>query len=274
MRLRVTHETAYRYERPATRAIQILRLTPRGFDTQFVVSSRIEVDADCRLDNSVDPFGNRVSSFTVEGPIEALTITAYSEFETQDSHGVVRGQAERMPAEVYLRHTSLTTADAAIRDVARESSAEAKGDAIDTCHGIMRRLREHMRFEVNLTDTGTTAGDAFAMGHGVCQDFSHIFIAAARYLGMPARYVGGYLFDPDKPDAHEAGHAWAEALIPDLGWVSFDPANGVSATDRYLRVAIGLDYLGAAPVRGMRYGGGGEQLEVNVFVHEAGRKAV
>ena len=272
MRLRVTHETAYRYEEPATRAIQILRLTPRGFDTQFVIGSRIEVDVDCRLDNSVDPFGNKVSTFTVEGPLEALTITAFSEFETQDSHGVVQGQPERMPPDVYLRDTDLTLTDRAIRTVGEEAAAEAKGDAIDTCHGIMRRLREHMRFEVNLTDTGTTARDAFAMGHGVCQDFSHIFIGAARHIGIPARYVSGYLFDPDKPDAQEAGHAWAEALIPNLGWVSFDPANGVSATDRYLRVAVGLDYLGAAPVRGTRYGGAGESLSVRILVHEAGRK--
>ena len=122
-------------------------------------------------------------------------------------------------------------------------------------------------------------------GHGVCQDFAHVFIAAARHLGHPARYVGGYLFQPalshwqsqgsagqtQSTDAQDAGHAWAEALVPHLGWVGFDPANGISPTDAYVRVAVGLDYLGAAPVRGTRYGGGGESLAVKVIVHDASR---
>ena len=94
----------------------------------------------------------------------------------------------------------------------------------------------------------------------MCQDLSHIFIAAARSLGIPARYVGGYFHRNDGVIEQDAGHAWAEAFVPDLGWVAFDTANGISATDAHVRVAVGLDYLGAAPVRGMRYGGGGETL--------------
>ena len=122
----------------------------------------------------------------------------------------------------------------------------------------MGAIRDRLRFDVNATDTGTSAIDAFSHGHGVCQDFAHVFIAAARHLGIPARYVGGYLYRADRPDGQEAGHAWAEALVDDLGWVGFDPANDISPTEAYVRVAMGLDYLGAAPVRGTRYGGAGE----------------
>jgi transglutaminase-like putative cysteine protease len=267
MRLRILHETAYRYASPATRAIPILRLTPRGHDGQFVVNWRIEVDRDCRLTATTDPFGNRVHSFTVEGPLDGLTITAEGEVETQDMSGIVRDQVERLPAQVFLRETSLTASDAEIRALAETAASESGPEALNAFHGIMRGIRERMRFEVNATDTGTSASQAFAHGHGVCQDFAHVFIAAARHLGYPARYVGGYLY---QPGTQEAGHAWAEALVESLGWVGFDPANGISPTDAYVRVAVGLDYLGASPVRGTRYGGSGESLAVKVLVNQAG----
>ncbi len=118
-------------------------------------------------------------------------------------------------------------------------------------HAIMDGIRERMRFEIDATDTGTSAVEAFALGHGVCQDFAHVFIAAARHLGIPARYVGGYMLRFD--DHERAGRRPRLGGGPDrrLGWVGFDPANGICPTDAYVRVAVGLDYLGAAPVRGI-----------------------
>ncbi len=289
MRLRILHQTAYSYATPASRAIQILRLTPRGHDGQFVVHWRIDVDRDCRLQSSTDPFGNRVHSFTVEGPLDGLVITAEGDVETQDMTGIVRDQIERLPAGIFLRDTPLTTGDAAIHALANDVAAGTGPNPLDFFHALMLAIRERMRFDVNATDSGTSAVEAFAHGHGVCQDFAHVFIAAARHLGHPARYVGGYLFQPalqqqqsqtaggqrqslQPANAQDAGHAWAEALVPDLGWVGFDPANGVSPTDAYVRVAVGLDYLGAAPVRGTRYGGSGEELSVKVVVQDASRR--
>lgn len=271
MRLRITHETRYTYATPATRAIETLRLTPRGHDGQFVIDWRIDVDKDCRLEQAVDAFGNTVHMFTAEGPLDGLTITAEGRVETTDTHGIISGQVERFPPVVFLRDTSLTTTDAALRDFARDVTAANTGGKLDLMHGIMDGIRSRLRFEVDATDTGTSAAEAFAFGHGVCQDFAHIFIAVARHLGVPARYAGGYLRRTDR-DHQGAGHAWAEALIDDLGWVGFDPANGISPTEAYVRVAVGLDYLGAAPIRGVRYGGSGEKLEVRVVVEElAGR---
>ena len=121
-----------------------------------------------------------------------------------------------------------------------------------------------IQFDTDPTHATTTAAEAFALKRGVCQDLTHIFIAAARSLGDPARYVGGYFRRDDGVTEQDAGHAWAEAFVPDLGWVAFDPANGICATDAHMRVAVGLDYLGAAPVRGTRYGGAGETLAVGV----------
>lgn len=270
MRLRIRHETAYAYATPARRAIEVLRLTPRGHDGQFVVDWRIDIDHDCRLDAATDAFGNVVHSFTLEGPIEALTIVAEGRVETSDTSGLVTGQVERFPPVVFLRDTPLTASDAAIRDFARDVAGRTT-DQIRLLHAIMAGIRGHLRFEIDATDTGTSAVEAFALGHGVCQDFAHIFIAAARHLGIPARYVSGYMRRVDGKNDQSAGHAWAEALVPDLGWIGFDPANGISPTEAYVRLAVGLDYLGAAPIRGVRFGGTGETLSVRVVVEDAGR---
>ena len=113
----------------------------------------------------------------------------------------------------------------------------------------------------------TTAAEAFASRRGVCQDHAHILIAAVRRLGIPARYVSGYLWTGNAGEALSAGHAWAECRVEGLGWVSFDPANGICATDAYVRVAAGFDYATACPVRGVRTGGGAERMttEVRLF---------
>ena len=266
MRLRIRHETAYTYETPATRAIQILRLTPRGHDGQFVVNWRIDVDHDCKLDVSTDPFGNRVHSFTVEGPLEGLVIVAEGEIETSDTNGVITGQVERFPPTVFLRDTPLTKADATIRNLADETAKHAGNDRLTLLHDLMASIRKQLQFETVGTDTATSASDALRLGHGVCQDFSHVFVAAARHLGIPARYVGGYMYRIDEKNQQDAGHAWAEALIDDLGWVGFDPTNGICPTDAHIRVAVGLDYLGASPVRGTRFGGNNEKLDVKVSI--------
>ncbi len=265
------HETAYRYATPAARAIQNLKLTPRSYDGQFVVSWRIDVDRDCRLETLADPFGNIGYSFTADGPLDGLTITAGGEVETQDTQGIVRGQVEPLPSEVFLRDTPLTAADAAIRDLTHAAKADSDGTVLGFLHALMDATHARMRYDTDATDTGTTAVQALAAGSGVCQDFAHVFIAGARHIGVPARYVSGYLYRPDRPEGAASGHAWAEALVEGLGWIGFDPAHATCPKESYVRLAVGLDYLGAAPVRGFRYGGSGESLAVRVLVTPTGR---
>jgi len=134
----------------------------------------------------------------------------------------------------------------------------------------MVQINEHMTFDEDPTNSGTSAIEAFGLKRGVCQDYAHIFIACARSAGIPARFVAGHFLRSDGMVNQQAGHAWAEAFVLDLGWIGFDPANGICTTDAHARVAIGLDYLGAAPVRGTRYGGGTETLSVAVKVDQAG----
>ncbi len=139
-------------------------------------------------------------------------------------------------------------------------------------HALLARVHADIAFDTDPTHSATTAAQAFALRRGVCQDLTHIFIAAARTLGVPARYIGGYFHRADGVVQQEAGHAWAEAHIDGLGWVAFDPANCLCATEAHIRVAAGLDYLGAAPIRGMRYGGNSEALYVVVRVDQASRQ--
>jgi transglutaminase-like putative cysteine protease len=271
MRLSISHRTTYQYVPPATRVIQVLRLTPRNHDGQYVVNWRIDVSADCRLDQHEDAFGNITHAFAADGPLPELSLLVEGEIETRDAQGIVRDAVERFPPSMFLRETDLTACDAGIAAFA--AAAQSDGDdVLKPLHRLLDRLYEEMLLDPDPTYVATTAAQAFAAKHGICQDFAHIFIAASRSLGIPARYVGGYFCRDEGLSTPDAGHAWAEAFVPDLGWVAFDPANGMCATDAYARVAVGLDHLGAAPVRGMRYGGGTETLAVNIHVDQASRQ--
>ena len=271
MRIRINHETIYRYETPAKSAIELLRLTPRNHEGQFVLRWRIDVSEDCRLEPHEDAFGNLTHTFTVDGPISELRIGVSGDVETQDTAGVVRGTLERFPSSLFLRQTGLTKPDGAIIAFAGDA-ARAADTVLGRLHALQSRIHESFSFDPDPTNTGTSAAEAFALKRGVCQDYAHVFIAAARHLGIPARYIGGHFLRNDEATIQEAGHAWTEAYVADLGWVGFDPTNGISTTDAHVRVAVGLDYLGAAPIRGTRMGGGGETMAVTVQVDQAGRQ--
>jgi transglutaminase-like putative cysteine protease len=272
MRLSVSHKTTYHYDTPATRVVQVLRLTPRNHEGQYVTAWRIDVSADCRLVQHEDAFGNITHAFAADGPLPELTVLVEGEVETRDAQGVVRAAVERFPPSLYLRETQLTACDAGIAEFAAATRQEAGAEALGMLHGLLARLNGEMEHDPDPTQVATTASEAFALRRGVCQDLTHVFIAAARNLGVPARYVRGYFFHEDA-DATDSGHAWAEAFVDGLGWVAFDVVNGICATDAHARVAVGLDYLGAAPVRGMRVGGGAETLAVDIHIDQAWRQS-
>ncbi|MHC2333677.1 transglutaminase family protein [Bradyrhizobium sp. USDA 4454] len=270
MRLRIAHTTTYRYEPAASGVIQILRMTPGSHDGQYVADWQIDVSTDSRLDTHEDAFGN-VTHVLTHGSITDLTIHCEGLVETQDTGGVLKGSDERFPPSLFLRATPLTDLDPAMTAFVRELRAEAGNDVLGFLHALMSQIYEHMTFDEDPTNSATSASEAFTLKRGVCQDYAHILIACARAGGVPARFVSGHFLRSDGMVNQQAGHAWAEAFVPDLGWVGFDAANGICTTDAHARVAIGLDYLGAAPVRGTRYGGGNETLTVAVKVDQAGR---
>ncbi|WP_375458393.1 transglutaminase N-terminal domain-containing protein [uncultured Enterovirga sp.] len=272
MRLAIIHETSYRYTEPARSMLQYLRLTPRDHEGQHVVRWRVEPSDEGKLAAGSDHFGNVVHTFSADQPVRELTLRAEGIVETSDTDGIVRNAVERMPEACFLRETVLTTADDAIRDFAA-GLGDSRGDTLATLHRLLMAINETIRFDVEPTNSGTSAAEAFALRRGVCQDLTHIFVAASRHLHIPCRYVSGYFHRNDGVDQQDAGHAWAEAKVPYLGWVGFDPTNGIAVTDAHVRVAIGLDYHGAAPIRGSRRGGGTENLSVRLLVGLAQRQS-
>jgi transglutaminase-like putative cysteine protease len=264
MRLNVRHRTTYRYESAVSYSIQTLHLSPRPHDGLAVLSWRIWADGRRELPSFVDGLGNLTHCLTVNRPHEGISLTVEGEVETTDMAGIIRGGAEPLPPLYYLQPTALTAPDPAI-----EAFAAAAGQGkstIERLHSLMIALRERVDYQAGVTDTTTTAADALARGAGVCQDHAHIFIAGARLLGIPARYVGGYLWTGIDGHEYEASHAWAEAHIDHLGWVGFDPSNRICPTAAYIRTSVGLDYAAAAPARGLRRGDAPETLDVRVAV--------
>ena len=270
MRLRIAHSTTYRYEPPATGIIQILRMTPGSHDGQYVADWQIGVSTDSRLQMHQDAFGN-ITHVLTEGAISHVTINVEGLIETHDTGGVLRGTDERFPPSLFLRATPLTEVNPAMAAFAHELRSESEDDVLGFLHTLMLQINDDVTFDEDPTHSGTSAIEAFAIKRGVCQDYAHIFIACARSAGVPARFISGHFLRSDGQVDQQAGHAWAEAFVPDLGWLGFDAANAICTTDAHARVAVGLDYLGAAPVRGTRYGGGNETLTVAVRVEQVGR---
>lgn len=266
MQISVRHETHYDYDTPLAYSAQRLHLWPSDFASQKTINWSVSAPGFENALAYTDGFGNHVHMITfgnLEGPV---AIVAEGVVDVTDTAGLVRGLNCPAPEAVFLRQTKPTTANAAIRALAEKQFAGRP--VLDALHALMAEIHAKVAYELGTTHTHTTAAEAFADGRGVCQDHAHIFIAAARSAGIPARYVTGYLVTGQGASS-TASHAWAEALVPDLGWVGFDPANANCPTGSYVRVAGGLDSAGVAPIRGSRRGGATERMRVEVRVEIA-----
>lgn len=272
MRLGVNYTTSYRYVQPADGVIQLLRLTPLSCSSQTVLDWRVDVDCDAKVRQGRDGYGNVTHMLYLDQKVEALTVSVAGRVLTEDRAGVVQGLPGDLPSDVFLRSTALTRPDAALCELGSALEHQG-GTALEKLHRLTHAIHLRMAFEAGRTVAGTTAAEAFAVRRGVCQDFAHIFIAVARELKIPCRYISGHLFQRNGRTHQQAAHAWAEAWVEGLGWVAFDPANGICADDAYIRVATGLDYREAAPFAGARRGGGAEELLVDVQVRQIGSRS-
>jgi transglutaminase-like putative cysteine protease len=268
MRIRISHSIAYAYAEPARHITQILRLTPRDHDGQHVMSWRIEPTVDGRMRAGQDAHGNITHTFSADGPIAALAIEVSGLIETIDLAGVVRGGHERVPPQVFRRETLLSTPDEAIRAFA-ENVTKTEAKPLGKMHALMDALHAEMACHETGERIGIGAAKAFAAREGIAQDLAHVFMSCARHLDLPARYVSGYVADGAELKHADGAHAWAEIHLEDYGWIGFDCANGLCPIDTHVRIASGLDYSDAAPVRGARKGGDGEQLSVLISAQQA-----
>lgn len=266
MRIAIEHITHYRFSQPQARIVQMLRLTPCDTQDQTVVNWHIGVDCDARLRQAHDGFGNAVTMLYAEGPIKALDITVTGEVLTSEAKGVVHGSSEPLPPLLYLRETPRTLATGELTDFAL-TAAGAGDDLFERLQRLNAAFTERFELAPEGHDHGWSAGAAFVQERAEPRDLTQMFVTGARALEAPARYVSGYRTDGA---AHSAPHAWAEAWVDGIGWIGFDPSTGLIPDERYVRVAVGLDATGAAPIAGTRIGHGKEELDVELHADRLG----
>jgi transglutaminase-like putative cysteine protease len=269
MRLRVDHETTYRFDPPMRGVVQSHRLTPSVFEGQQVIDWQIDVGDAVRGAGFRDGAGDWVETISVLGPVENLTVRVTGEVETVDLGGMLKGHRERIRPAAYLRPTPATKADRTLQDLAHDTKAATGGnDPLALAHALSHAVGAAITYTPGQTEHDTTAAEALALGQGVCADHAHTLIAVALCLDIPARYVTGYLFASEEDGGHEASHAWAELYLPDLGWVGFDISNGICPDARYIRIGSGADAREASPIRGVTQGMGAEHLSARVSVNQ------
>jgi transglutaminase-like putative cysteine protease/predicted glutamine amidotransferase len=284
--LSTVHKTSYRYTSPVERSTHLLRLFPMHDRLQRLLDCEVTVSVDGRSHDFDDVFGNRARRVLIETPYRELTIVARSRVETLDTDPVgfdsrhLRSSIplvwmpwQRHMLEPFLHPPELPESELLeLLDYAMRFVERNDGDLMDTLFDLNEAIHREYTYVPGETTLGTTAFDVYAMRRGVCQDFTNLFICLARLMGIPARYVCGYLLttatDSIRMQA-QASHAWVQVYLPEVGWRGLDPTNGLITSTHHVRLAVGRNYLDATPTSGTLFvGGGGETLEVDVEVSE------
>lgn len=266
MQLHIRHETRYRYERPVKYSVQSLHLTPRRELSQRALSWSI-ISPGRRLEQ-LDAHGNISHLLTIEEPHHEIQIVVHGVVETCDTE--IRQDDGLLSPLAYLAPTQLTTANDDLRTLAHQvlyTTTELRARA----QGLAEAVFGAVRYAAGTSNVEDDTANALKSGSGLCQDHAHVYIAAARAIGIPARYVSGYLHTGN--NQHAASHAWVDVWLgAEVGWQSMDITHRRPAVRNYCRLAVGRDYLDAAPVRGVRQAGGGERLDANVLVSESAQE--
>jgi transglutaminase-like putative cysteine protease len=284
---RLRHRTSYEYEDPVSVSHHVVRLTPRILGRQIRRWNEISiVPKPAVVTEQTDYFGNVVTFFTLEEPHDSLIVEATSEAEVT-SNGppdfaasmhweFVRSNlandhsGEGLDAYQFVFDSARAEANSKLYEYARESFP-AEQPLLQGVFDLMRRIHEDFRFDTEATEVTTPVETFFEKRRGVCQDFAHLQIACMRTMGLPARYVSGYLRTlppPGRPRivGADASHAWCSAWCPGVGWVDFDPTNNCLPSDGHITVAWGRDYSDVSPIHGVLLGGSHHKLEVQVDV--------
>jgi transglutaminase-like putative cysteine protease len=266
MRLSIRHETLYHYTQPQAYSIEQLHLTPRAEPQQHVLSWHIGTPGHCTAYS--DAYGNASHMLTLNEPHHAVHILVEGVIETRPLAQGRLPEPDGMSPLIFTVPTRLTQPTPELADLAGHCLPPS-GMAVDTDDllNLAAHIAGAVAYRSGATTVASTAAEAIAVKAGVCQDHAHIFLACCHARGIPARYVSGYI-DPGST-GHAASHAWVDAWAEDgdfAGWVSIDVTHARLMTDAYCRLAIGRDYESAAPVRGMRRGGGDEVMRVEAQI--------
>lgn len=287
MRFSVSHRTTYTYKSPVARSQHVLHLRPRTFAGQKVLNHSLIIDpAPAGAYEVVDYFGNKTSYLRIEGEHDEFTVHARSSVDVDvapmpnlsasapweqvaaqadDPRGVIDIEVSQFSCK--SRHVPFNTE---IGDFARVSFTPGR-PVLEATFDLNRRIHTEFAFDPTATDVSTPVLRVLRMRRGVCQDFAHLTLAALRTLGLPARYVSGYLLTrppPGQPKLQgaDASHAWVSVWAPQTGWVDFDPTNGLIPHGEHITIAYGRDYEDISPISGILLGGGDQQIKVAVDV--------
>lgn len=274
MRLRIAHRIEYSNDQPLGYALQRLRLVPANNAMQTVRSWTLTIEGAKEEVRFSDHFGNDTRLISVEGEPHVIAIEASGEVETFNRAGVSGPHRGFAPLWLFLRETPLTVAAEKVREIA---ATIAKGTDVSSLHELMAAIHASAAPAENPTQMQTSGTPATQVQRSQTAatpsaddtpvERTHAFIAAARLLGFPARYVSGYWLVDGMPE-RAVSHAWAEAHVDGLGWVGFDASNGISPDENYVRVATGRDHRDAMPVSGIRLGQASERLAVQITVEQ------
>jgi transglutaminase-like putative cysteine protease/predicted glutamine amidotransferase len=280
----VVHRTVYRYAKPIERSMHMLRLTPVHDPQQTLVSHELDVSVPGQTRDYEDVFGNRVRRISIDSPFTEMVIEAKSTVEVRDVDPIGVGPLrvsqtiplvwmpwQRQILDPFLLPPELPETELAeLVEYAMSFVHRNDSDLLDTLLDLNETLHREYAYIQGSTTVFTTAFEVYVNRRGVCQDFTNLFICLARLLGVPARYVCGYIYTGPKAANQvqsEASHAWVQVYLPQLGWKGFDPTNGILTQTDHVRVAVGRNYLDATPTSGTIFvGGGGETLSVDVKV--------
>jgi transglutaminase-like putative cysteine protease/predicted glutamine amidotransferase len=283
-RFTVRHRTAYRYTKAVERSTHLLRLEPANDKMQRLLDHQLTVSVEGQERPYEDVFGNRVRRLLLDTPFTELIIEARSRVELFDTDPLsFRPLRERskiplvwMPWQWHMLQPFLLPPElpeSQLRELLGYAMSFVERndyDLIDTLLDINSTINKEYYYRQGATTISTTPFEVYVSRRGVCQDFTNLYICLARLLGVPARYVCGYIYTGPKSSNQrqsEASHAWVQVYLPEVGWKGLDPTNGVLTQTEHIRVAVGRSYVDATPTSGTLYvGGGGETLEVEVRV--------
>jgi transglutaminase-like putative cysteine protease len=281
----VTHITEFTYDERVSVSHHVARMTPRTTARQTRLTSAWTFDpVPAVVREHTDVFGNTVAFFAMQGPHRRLRVTARAAVEVvaapplpaaSPAWETVRALAETDVDLVdFAVDSPLVGADARYADYAAASFPAGRPIA-EGVADLTRRLHRDLRFLPGTTTVATPVAEVFRQRSGVCQDFAHLQIACLRSLGLPARYVSGYLETSPPPGearlvGADASHAWAAAFVPGYGWLDADPTNDKTPVDRHVTVAWGRDYGDVSPIRGVILGGGEQRTRVAVDIVRRG----
>jgi transglutaminase-like putative cysteine protease len=284
MQYTIRHVTKFSYEEPISESVMEARMQPLSDMTQHCIRFGLSTAPASRVRMYQDPDGNIVHHFNIAGKHSQLAVTAEAFVECAplgelpDSLGF--GAWERLDAATAngefwdtLTPSTFARPTGLLVKFAEELSLARSWDPIRTVRMLMTNLHQRFEYKPKSTRVDSPIDEALAARQGVCQDFAHVMIALVRELGIPCRYVSGYLFEPDDPrrSLDGATHAWVEAWLPDLEWVGFDPTHNCLTGEHHIRVAVGRDYADVPPTRGVFKGLSAvkSELSVNVSVGAA-----